>query len=105
MSHEVKLLVASWCPQSPSARFFWRRLKDRIGFAYEGIDVESSVGRTLVRQYSIRTVPRAILDDCVVVATQPELLRMARLLETAKQRSLESAGSPAVVAWKGTGKT
>ncbi len=105
MSHEVKLLVARWCPQSPSAKFFWRCLKDRIGFAYEEIDVESPSGRALVSRYSIRSVPIAILDGRIVVATQPELLRMVRLLETVKQRTLESAGSPAVIAWKGAGKT
>lgn len=105
MSHEVKLLVASWCPQSPSAKFFWRCLKDRICFAYEEIDVESSAGRALASLHSIRSVPTAILDGCVVLETQPELLRKVRLLETENQGALESTGSPAVIAWKGAGKT
>ena len=81
MSHEVKLLVASWCPQCPAAKLFWRELRDKIGFAYEEVDIESSAGTALASRYGIRSVPTAILDGCVVLATQPDPDRIAQLLE------------------------
>ena len=81
MSHEVKLLVAGWCPQCPAAKLFWRGLRDRIGFAYEEVDIESSAGKALASRHGIRSVPTAILDGCVVLATQPDPDRIAQLLE------------------------
>ncbi len=81
MSHEVKLLVASWCPQCPAAKLFWRALRDRIGFSYEEVDIESPAGIELASRHGIRSVPTAILDGCVVVATQPDPERIVRLLE------------------------
>lgn len=81
MSHEVKLLVASWCPQCPAAKLFWRGLRDRIGFAYEEVDIESPAGNVLANRHGIRSVPTAILDGGVVVATQPDPERMVQLLE------------------------
>jgi len=81
MSHEVKLLVASWCPQCPGAKLFWRGLRDRIGFAYEEVDIESPAGIELASHHGIRSVPTAIVDGCVVLATQPEPDLIVRLLE------------------------
>ncbi len=81
MSHEVKLLVASWCPQCPGAKLFWRELRDKIGFGYEEVDIESPAGNALASRHGIRSVPTAILDGCVVVATQPDPERIVRLLE------------------------
>ncbi len=81
MSHEVKLLVASWCPQCPGAKLFWRGLSDKIGFAYEEVDIESPRGYALASRYGIRSVPTAIVDGCVVLATEPEPELIARLLE------------------------
>jgi glutaredoxin len=81
MSHEVKLLVASWCPQCPPAKTFWRELRDRIRFDYEEVDIESPAGSALASRHGIRSVPTAIVDGGVVVATQPEPERIAELLE------------------------
>lgn len=81
MSHEVKLLVASWCPQCPPAKRFWRELRDKIGFRYEEVDIESSAGHVLASRHGIRSVPTAILDGCAVLGAQPEPDRIVQLLE------------------------
>ena len=81
MLHEVKLLVASWCPQCPPAKLFWRELRDKIGFGYEEVDIESAAGNALASRHGIRSVPTAIVDGGVVVGTQPEPEQIAALLE------------------------
>jgi glutaredoxin len=80
MSHEVKLLVASWCPQCPPAKLFWRALRDKIAFGYEEVDIESEAGNALASRHGIRSVPTAILDGSVVLGTQPEPDRIVQLL-------------------------
>jgi predicted thioredoxin/glutaredoxin len=81
MSHKVKLLVAAWCPQCPVAKLFWRALRDKFGFEYEEVEIESPVGTLLADRHGIRSVPTAIVDGCVVLATQPDPDLVARLLE------------------------
>jgi thioredoxin 1 len=81
MSHEIKLLVARWCPQCPAAKMFWRELRDRIGFAYEEVDIESRAGNELASRLGIRSVPTAILGGSIVLATEPDPERIVQLLE------------------------
>ena len=80
MSHEVKLLVAGWCPQCPAAKAFWRGLRDRIGFAYEEVEIESPAGNALASRYGIRSIPAAVVDGCVVLARDPDPDLIVRLL-------------------------
>jgi thioredoxin 1 len=81
MSHRVRLLVASWCPQCPAAKSFWRRLRDKFGFDYEEVDVDTPPGNRLASQYGIRSVPTAIVDGCVIPATEPDPDFIAQLTD------------------------
>ncbi len=85
MSHRVRLLVASWCPQCPVAKSFWRRLHDKFGFDYDEVDIESPDGSLLANRHGIRSVPTAIVNGCVILATQPDPDLIAQLLEKTSQ--------------------
>lgn len=62
MAKTVVLLTASWCPRCPAARRLWESLRDRYGFPYRELDIDTREGQEAATRWAIRSVPAAILE-------------------------------------------
>ena len=78
---KVTLVVANWCPICPSAKAFWRQLKEENQFPYEEIDIESDEGQKLLQAHSIRSVPTTLIDgEIALTASVPSRDEALKLL-------------------------
>jgi thioredoxin len=83
------LLTGRWCSICPSAKSFWRELKDSNEFEYEEVDAESERGSELIERYSITTVPTSIIDGRVLFRGVPIHEQVEKLFKPSR-RMLES---------------
>ncbi|MDG6243881.1 MAG: thioredoxin family protein [Methanolobus sp.] len=69
---KVTLVHSEWCHFCPTAKKLWRDLKEKYDFEYEEIELDSSEGRELARQFNIRSIPTTIIDDKVAFVGIPD---------------------------------
>jgi thioredoxin 1 len=60
---KVTLITTKQCPKCPMARVFWKELKSEYKFEYEEIDALTKLGQSLVEDFSIMSVPAAIVQQ------------------------------------------
>ena len=82
MAKTVVLLTASWCPRCPAARRLWERLRDRYGFAYRELDIDSTEGQEAAVRYRIQAVPSVVVGGEVF----NEVLDEGRALQVLRNR-------------------
>jgi len=60
---KVTLITTKQCPKCPMVKVFWRELKNEYKFEYEEIDALTKLGQSLVKDFSILSVPAAIIQQ------------------------------------------
>jgi thioredoxin 1 len=60
---KVTLITTKQCSKCPLAKVFWRELKDEYKFDYEELDAASDMGKKHVDNFSIMSVPTAIVQN------------------------------------------
>lgn len=56
------MITTKQCPKCPMAKIFWRELKDEYKFDYEELDSASEKGQIHVGNFSIMSIPTAIVE-------------------------------------------
>lgn len=77
---KITLVGASWCPVTAQAKKFWEDRRQRYGFDYEFVDIDSGKGKVLVKKHSIVSIPKTIIDGKIVFHGVPERKEVERLV-------------------------
>ena len=74
---EVVLVVSSTCASCEEADKLWGGLRDRNGFRYRKVDINSGKGRSLAARHNIFSTPTTIINGDVAFRGVPNRFRAA----------------------------
>ena len=75
------LLGASWCPITKATRELFEEIKkEKPGFDYQYVDIDSEKGKELVEKFSVTDVPKTILNDKIIFHGLPPKEKILELL-------------------------
>ncbi len=72
---EVVLVVSSTCTSCAEADELWSGLRDRSGFRYRKVDINSGKGRSLAAKHNIFSTPTTLINGDVAFRGVPNRLQ------------------------------
>lgn len=78
---KVILVHAEWCHFCPNAKQLWRELREKYGFEYEEVELDTPEGKELAAKFKIRSIPATIINDKVTFVGVPELDKAIKAIE------------------------
>ena len=74
------LLGASWCPVTKATLELFEEIKkERPGFDYQYVDIDSEKGKELVEKFLVTDVPKIILEDKIIFHGLPKKEKILEL--------------------------